>query len=77
MNIRNPEAPSPGDVLITSEHGTHCVSVVPNPNRVTFKEFRKAFQLAMRWTNDNRGDVWRKTDGIAVRILRARPNEKD
>ena len=72
------DAPAPGDLLITSdEDGTHSVSVVPNADRVRFKEFRKVFQLAMQWADDHQGDVWRKSDGIAVRMFRARANQKD
>jgi len=75
---RNCEAPTPGDVLITSEEdGTHAVSVVPKADSVRFKEFRSAFQLAMQWANDHHGDVWRKTGGIAVRMFRVRARETD
>ena len=79
MNIqRNCEVPTPGDVLITSEaDGTHSVSVVPKKDSVRFKEFRRAFQLAMQWASDHHGDVWRKTGGIAVRMFRVRENETD
>ena len=79
MNIRRDcQAPAPGDVLITTEEdGTHTVSVVPKADSVRFKEFRRAFQLAMQWANDHHGDVWRKTDGIAVRMFRVRATETD
>jgi hypothetical protein len=79
MNMRHDyEAPTPGDVLITSEEdGTHAVSVVPKADSVRFKEFRRAFQLAMQWANDHHGDVWRKTGGVVVRMFRVRENETD
>src|SRR5687767_7937824 len=79
MNMRHEyEAPTPGDVIITSEEdGTHSVSVVPKADSVRFKEFRRAFQLAMQWANDHHGDVWRKNGGIAVRMFRVRQNETD
>ena len=76
-NERNADVPLPGDILITTEGGTHHVSVVPNPDCATFKEFRKAFQLAMQWANDHQGDLWRKTDGVAVCMFRVRRKKKD
>ena len=79
MNMRHDhEAPTPGDVLITSEEDeTHAVSVVPKAESVRFKEFRPAFRLAMQWSNDDHGDLWRKTGDIVVRIFRARQNQTD
>ena len=75
---RDCDVPAPGDLLIRSdEDGTHSVSVVPNADILRFKEFIKVFQLAMRWANDHQGDVWRKSDGIVIRVFRARTNQKD
>jgi hypothetical protein len=55
--------PSPGDVLITSEHGNHLVSVVPHPHRLSFTEFSQALEIAAQWASINGTHVWRVTDG--------------
>lgn len=66
---KNLEQPSPGDVLITSEHGNHLLSVVPHPHRLSFTELSQALEIAAQWASANGTHVWRVTDG-ETRMLR-------
>ena len=66
------DAPSAGDVLITSEDGFHFLSAVPHPHSVSFTKLSKALQVAMEWAHANSGDVWRKLDGRTFRMIRVR-----
>jgi hypothetical protein len=61
--------PSPGDVLITSEHGNYLVSVIPHPHRLSFTELSQALEIAAQWASVNGTHVWRVTDG-EPRMLR-------
>jgi len=66
------DAPSSGDVLITSEEGQHFLSAVPHAHSVSFTKLSKALQVAMEWAHANGGDVWRKVDGRTFRMFRVR-----
>jgi hypothetical protein len=66
------DAPSSGDVLITSEDGLHFLSAVPHSHSLSFTKLSKALQVAMEWAHANGGDVWRKVDGRTFRMIRVR-----
>ena len=66
------DQPSNGDVLITTETGIHFLSVVPQPNRLSFKDLSRAVAIAVQWARANNADVWRKADGKTFRL----PDEK-
>ncbi len=66
--LRQDERPASGDVLITTEHGIHLLSVVPHPHRLSFSELSQALEIAEQWARANGGDVWRANDGQTSRI---------
>ena len=75
--IQGNDAPSSGDVLITSEEGLHYLSAVPHSHSVRFTKLSKALQVAMVWAHANGGDVWRKADGRTFRMFRVRHTKQD
>lgn len=62
------DAPSNGDVLITTEGGRHFLSVIPHPNRLSLSEFALALQIARRWADANNVAVWRTSDGVLTKL---------
>jgi len=62
------EAPSNGDVLITSDCGLHFISVVPHPHRLSFANLSSALDLASRWAAANNGNVWRSFNGTVIKL---------
>ena len=63
-----PDAPSHGDVLITSEGGRHLLSVIPHPHRLSLSEYAAAVQIAKRWAEANNVTIWRSTGGAVTRL---------
>ena len=61
-------APSHGDVLITSEGGRHLLSVIPHPHRLSLGEYTLALQIAKRWAEANNVAVWRAHGGVFTRL---------
>ena len=61
-------APSPGDVLITSEGDRHLLSVIPHPHRLSLSEYAAAVQIAKRWAEMNNATVWRTSGGVVTRL---------
>jgi hypothetical protein len=57
-----------GDVLVTSEGGRHYLSVIPNPQRMSFKELSHAVDMAKRWAERNRANAWQKVKGQITKI---------
>lgn len=64
------DAPSNGDVLITTEGGRHFLSVIPHPHRLSLSEYALALQIARRWADANNVAVWRTTDGVFTKLSR-------
>ena len=62
------DAPSHGDVLITSEGGRHLLSVIPHPHRLSLSEYAAAVQIAKRWAEANNVTIWRTTGGAVTRL---------
>ena len=62
------DAPSNGDVLITTEGGRHYLSVVPHPHRLSLSEYSAALQIARRWADANKAVVWRAADGVLTKL---------
>jgi len=62
------DAPSDGDVLITTEGGRHLSSVVPHPHRLSFSEYATALQIALRWAKANNAAVWRTAEGVVTKL---------
>jgi hypothetical protein len=62
------EAPSDGDVLITSEGGRYLLSVVPHPHRLSLSEYALALQIARRWAEANKVAVWRTDDNVLTKL---------
>ena len=62
------DAPSNGDVLITTEGGRHFLSVIPHPHRLSLSEYTLALQIARRWADANNVAVWRANDGVFTRL---------
>lgn len=62
------DAPSTGDVLITTEGGRHLLSIVPYPHRLTLSDFALALQIARKWAEANRVQVWRASDGTVMKL---------
>ena len=62
------DVPAIGDVLITSEHDVHFLSVVPHPHRLSFKDLSRAVTIAVQWANANNAQVWRNADGQTFRL---------
>jgi hypothetical protein len=62
------EAPSIGDVLITTERGRHLLSVIPHPHRLSLSEYTLALQIARKWAALNNVAVWRTNDGEFTRL---------
>jgi hypothetical protein len=60
--------PSDGDVLITTQAGSHLISVVPYPHRITFANLQDAMAIARKWASTNGVSVWHHTDGQIVRV---------
>ena len=65
-----PDAPSNGDVLITTEGGRHLLSVVPYPHRLTLSEYSLALQIAQRWADANHVSVWQTVNGELTKLRR-------
>jgi hypothetical protein len=68
--VLQPEAPSNGDVLITTEGGRHFLSVIPHPHRLSLSEYTLALQIAKRWADANNVAVWRISDGVFTKLRR-------
>ena len=66
----NGDAPSNGDVLITTEGGRHLLSVVPHPHQLTLSELSAALQIARKWADDHNVTIWRNSDGVLTRVPR-------
>jgi hypothetical protein len=64
------DAPSTGDVLITTEGGRHFLSVIPHPHRLSLSEYTLALQIAKRWADANNVAVWQTSDGVFTRLSR-------
>jgi hypothetical protein len=64
------DAPSNGDVLITSEGGRHLLSIFPYPHRLTISEYPLAFQIAKKWADANNVNIWRRAEGELKRLPR-------
>ncbi len=64
------DAPSPGDVLITSESGRHFLSIVPYPHRLSMAQFSPAFQMAKRWADAHNVSIWRADGGVVTKLPR-------
>ena len=64
------DSPSNGDVLITTEGGRHLLSVVPYPHRLSLSEYSAALQIARRWAETHRVEVWRTNDGVLTKLPR-------
>jgi hypothetical protein len=63
------ERPVDGDVLITTKAGSHLISVVPYPHRLTFGNFTNAVALARKWASINGVAIWHAEDGQVVRMF--------
>lgn len=68
MATHHPNQPAPGDVLITTDHGVHLISVVPYRDRVSFKRLSHAVDVAERWAEVNQANVWRKANGEIKKV---------
>lgn len=64
------DAPSNGDVLITTEGGRHFLSVIPHPHRLSLSEYTLALQIAKRWAAANDVAVWRTSEGVLTKLPR-------
>ncbi len=64
------DSPSNGDVLITTEGGRHLLSVVPHPHRLSLSEYTVALQIARRWAQANKVEIWRTTEGVFTKLPR-------
>ena len=62
------DAPSNGDVLITTKGGDHYLSIIPYPHRMSFSQLPKAIEIASRWAKANNANLWRDADGEVVRL---------
>jgi hypothetical protein len=62
------EAPSTGDVLITTEGGRHLLSIVPYPHRLTLSDYSLALQIARKWAETNQVHVWRAVDETVTKL---------
>jgi hypothetical protein len=62
------DAPSTGDVLITTEWGRHLLSIVPYPHRLTLSDYELALSIAKKWAETNRVHVWRAVDGTVTKL---------
>jgi hypothetical protein len=63
------DRPVDGDVLITSTAGSHLVSVVPYPHRLSFGNLTHAVQLARKWASTNGVMIWHAEDGHVAPLL--------
>jgi hypothetical protein len=64
-----PNEPAAGDVVISIEQGTCCLSIFPHPHRVSFKELPKAIEIANRWVSVQPAAIWvRRPPSAAVRL---------
>jgi hypothetical protein len=64
------DAPTNGDVLITTEGGRHLLSIVPNPHRLTMNEYDLACRIANKWADANNVSVWRRAEGVFTKLPR-------
>jgi hypothetical protein len=64
------DAPSHGDVLITTEGGRHLLSVVPHPHRLSLSDYAAALQIARRWAEANKVAIWRANGGVFTKLSR-------
>jgi hypothetical protein len=64
------ESPSNGDVLITTERGRHLLSVVPHPHRLSLGEYAAALQIAKRWAESHKVEIWHTNDGVFTKLPR-------
>ena len=55
--------PADGDVLITTRDGAHFLSIVPHPDRMSFKELDRAIAIAKLWAAAQNVEIWRARDG--------------
>jgi hypothetical protein len=62
------EAPSTGDVLITTKGGDHFLSIIPYPHRLSFSQLPQAIEVAARWAKANHANIWRDANGEVVRL---------
>jgi hypothetical protein len=70
VNVLTGDSPMNGDVLITSEGGRHLLSVIPHPHRLSLSEYAVALQIAKRWADANKVDIWRAEDGVLTKLSR-------
>lgn len=62
------DAPSTGDVLITTEGGRHLLSIVPYPHRLTLSDYDTALSIARKWAEANRVGIWRAVDRTVTKL---------
>ena len=68
LSVLMADAPSNGDVLITTEGDRHLLSVVPHPHRLSLSEYAVALQIARRWAVANQVTIWRANDGVFTKL---------
>jgi hypothetical protein len=64
------DSPLNGDVLITSERGRHLLSIVPYPHRLSVSQYTVAFQIAKKWAETNKVNIWLTSDGVVTKVQR-------
>jgi hypothetical protein len=62
------DSPANGDLLITTEHGIHYLSIVPNPHRLSFKELERAIAIAKLWVTSQDVAIWHAHDGVVTNL---------
>jgi hypothetical protein len=68
--VSQADAPSDGDVLITTEGGRHFLSVIPHPHRLSLSEYALAVQIAKRWADAHNVAVWQTNNGVFTKLPR-------
>ena len=71
------DQPRPGDVLITTESGTHFLSVIPHPHRLSFQQLDQAMTVACQWATANHANAWRTVNGQTFKITADTPAPPD
>jgi hypothetical protein len=74
---RRTDAPSNGDVLITTKDGDHFLSIIPHPHRLSFSRLPQALEVAAKWAKANKANVWRDANGEVVRLRPDTPDRAD
>jgi hypothetical protein len=49
--------------------GSHLISIVPHPHRLSFGNLSHAVQLARKWAGANGASIWHSADGHVVQVL--------